>query len=105
MDISRFNIADDWRSIAIQDIAGKSCAFNSDGNTIIEWLTPDIPQPSEEDINAKVAEYKAEWIAKEYARNRKTEYDKLNQLEMQFDDWDAWKAAINEIKAKYPKPE
>ena len=52
-----------------------------------------------------MAELKAEFSALEYARNRKTEYDKLNQLEMQFDDWDAWKAAINEIKAKYPKPE
>lgn len=51
----------------------------------------------------------AEYDAQEYARNRKTEYDVLNQLELQFDDEEngttTWKDAINAIKAKYPKPE
>ena len=51
----------------------------------------------------------AESDAQEYARNRKAEYDLLNQLELQFDDEEngttTWKDAINAIKAKYPKPE
>jgi len=64
---------------------------------------------TESAFNAKLAELIAEYDAQEYARNRKTEYDVLNQLEMQFDDevnsTTTWKDAILAIKAKYPKPE
>jgi hypothetical protein len=53
------------------------------------------------------ATLKAEWDAKEYARNRKAEYDQLNQFEMQFDDdrdgTTTWVDAINEIKGRHPK--
>ena len=41
---------------------------------------------------------------KTYADKRKAEYDQMgNQFEMIFDDQDAWRNKINEIKAKYPK--
>ena len=44
-----------------------------------------------------------------YAELRRREYILLNQFEMQFDDkandTTTWDDAINEIKAKYPKPE
>ena len=48
-----------------------------------------------------------EYEADEYKRNRRIEYNALNQFEMQFDD-DAngtttWKDAIVAIKAKWPK--
>jgi hypothetical protein len=50
----------------------------------------------------------AEYDAQEYARNRKVEYDALNQFELQFDDkandTTTWDDAIEAIKAKYPKP-
>ena len=43
-----------------------------------------------------------------YADKRKTEYDQLNQFEMQFDDQRdgtaTWVDAINTIKDKHPKP-
>jgi len=59
-------------------------------------------------ITAKATELEAEYNAQEYARNRKAEYDALNQFEMQFDDEEngttTWKDAVNAIKAKYPKP-
>jgi len=42
-----------------------------------------------------------------YSRNRKAEYDALNQFEMQFDDKEygttTWEDAIKAIKTKYPK--
>ena len=42
--------------------------------------------------------------AKTYADKRREEYDQMgNQFEMIFDDQDAWRNKINEIKAKYPK--
>jgi hypothetical protein len=45
--------------------------------------------------------------ATQYQRDRKVEYIKLNQFELQFDDSQdngtRWVDAINAIKAKYPK--
>ncbi len=47
------------------------------------------------------------WDSQEYARNRKEEYDALNQFEMQYDDevngTTTWKDAITAIRKKYPK--
>jgi len=50
----------------------------------------------------------ADYTAKtQYARNRKQEYDQLNQFEMQFDDdrdgTTTWVDKINEIKGRHPK--
>ena len=72
----------------------------------IEWHDGTTPI-SKEDILAKQAELQTEYDAQEYARNRKAEYDMLNQYEMMFDDQRdgtaTWVDAINAIKAKYPK--
>ena len=62
---------------------------------------------TEKQIKDKAAELLADWESQAYARNRRAEYDALNQFEMQFDD-DAngtttWKDAIDAIKAKWPK--
>lgn len=49
-----------------------------------------------------------EHAATQYSRDRKEEYDKLNQDEMRFDDLQnsttTWVDAINAIKAAHPKP-
>ena len=72
----------------------------------IEWLdgTAEI---STANIDAKIVELEAEWDAQAYARNRKAEYDALNQFEMQYDDkknsTTTWDDAIDAIKAKWPK--
>ena len=59
------------------------------------------------EIDKKVIELKAEYDAQEYARNRKAEYDALNQLELMSDDsingTTTHKDAIVAIKAKWPK--
>ena len=58
-------------------------------------------------LTTKYNELVAEYDSQEYARNRKAEYDQLNQFEMQFDDkknsTTTWVDKINEIKARYPK--
>jgi len=96
------------RESAIGELAS-GCSYNSEADgTIIEWLTPDIPQPSEADIDAKVAEYKIEYDALEYARNRQAEYPSLLELTVALydtDDKSAVEAKRAEVKAKYPKPE
>ena len=59
------------------------------------------------EIDKKVIELKAEYDSQEYARNRKDEYDALNQLELMSDDsingTTTHKDAIVAIKAKWPK--
>ena len=78
----------------------------SEGNNTIVYHDGQTP-PSEEEINAKLLEMEIEYTAQGYARNRKIEYDALNQFEMQFDDevngTTTWKDAIEAIKTKYPK--
>jgi len=77
------------------------------GGIDLEWLSPDIPQPTQAEIQAEVQRLQAEYDSQEYARNRKAEYDKLNQYELMFDDQQngttTWVDSINAIKAKYPK--
>ena len=62
---------------------------------------------TEKQIKDKAAELLADWESQAYARNRKAEYNALNQLEMQFDDKEdgttTWEDAIKAIKTKWPK--
>lgn len=73
----------------------------------LEWLDTEQVQPTEEELQAEIVRLQAEYDSLEYARNRKAEYDKLNQYEMMFDDavngTTTWVDAINAIKAQFPK--
>ena len=93
-----------WHS-AIAELAPDS-SYDSEGETIIKWRSTDIPQHSEADIDAKVAEYKIEYDAQAYARNRKAEYPDYGiQLNKIYDDGvTKWKSEmIDPVKAKWPK--
>ena len=78
----------------------------SEGNNIIKYHDGQTP-PSEAEIDAEVVRLQAEWDSQEYARNRKAEYDALNQFELISDDdvngTTTHKDAIAAIKTKYPK--
>ena len=82
---------------------------DSDGNGayIKEWISVS-PQPTVSAIEAAEVEWQTAYDAQAYARNRKAEYDQLNQFEMQFDDdrdsTTTWVDKINEIKGRHPKP-
>ena len=56
---------------------------------------------------AQYAVEQIELAKTQYQRDRKQEYDKLNQWEMQFDDnrdgTSTWVDSINEIKERFPK--
>ena len=71
---------------------------------VITWITTPI---SDSDITTEQERLQAEYDSQEYARNRKAEYDQLNQFEMQFDDdrdgTTTWVDTINEIKGRHPK--
>ena len=81
---------------------------DSDGNGVYikSWFSAS-PQPSEAAIEAAEVEYQTAYDSQAYARNRKAEYDQLNQFEMMFDDdrdsTTTWVDKINEIKGRHPK--
>ena len=73
----------------------------------LQWYSPEIPQPTDSEIQAEISRLQELYVSQEYARLRKAEYDKLNQDELRFDDLrdgtTTWVDSINAIKAKYPK--
>ena len=73
----------------------------------IEWLDTDQTQPTDSEIQAEITRLQAEYDAKEYQRQRASEYPSWEkQLEKIYDDGiDAWKTEmVDPVKAKYPKP-
>ena len=79
---------------------------SSNVNTLI-WVDSKQTKPTTAEINAEVIRLQAVYDSQAYARNRKAEYDQLNQFEMQFDDKEnsttTWVDKINEIKGRHPK--
>ena len=81
---------------------------DSDGNGVYikSWISSDA-QPTVSAIEAAEVEWQTAYDSQAYARNRKAEYDQLNQFEMQFDDdrdgTTTWVDTINEIKGRHPK--
>jgi len=95
---------------AIRTITGVSVGYDTDGETILKWKSPDVSQPSQADIDAKIIELEAEWAATQYQRDR--QYPNLGeQLDMLFHDMTAdkgsktgeWYKAIAKVKADNPK--
>jgi hypothetical protein len=79
------------------------------GENLSEYIFHDgQTPPTEEQIQAKIAELQADYDAKQYQRDRKLEYPTIEELVVAlYDEED--KASIierrNAVKAKYPKPE
>ena len=73
----------------------------------IEWLDGNPNNILVDQIKVKVAELKAAYDSKQYQRDRKEEYDKLNQFELIGEDsingTTNHRDAILAIKDKYPK--
>ena len=89
---------------AIRSLVGNDVSQPLGGDVIYhKGQTP----PTEAEIDAEIKRLEDEWVSQEYARNRKAEYDALNQLEMQFDDKEdgttTWEDAIKAIQTKWPK--
>jgi len=94
-----------YKAQALQILRPNAKWSISDG--VINWLDTEQTEPTDIEIQAEVTRLQTEYDSQEYARNRKSEYDQLNQFEMQFDDQlngtTTWQDVINEIKARYPK--
>ena len=70
----------------------------------LKWVDA-RPKPTQEQIQAKIAELQAEYEANEYQRQRAAEYpswqDQLDKI--YHDGVMAWQKEIKAIKDKYPK--
>ena len=89
---------------AINALGCGPVAIDSNGNVT---AINNQPLPTEEQIQAKIAELQAQYEANEYQRQRAAEYpswqDQLDKI--YHEGIDAWKAEIQAIKDQYPKPD
>lgn len=74
-------------------------------NSTIEWLSEDIPQPTQAEIDTEVARLQAEYDNAQYARDRAAAYPSIeDQLDKIYHSGiNAWKADIKAVKDTYPK--
>lgn len=93
---------------ALMSLLPENTAFSVEDNdyTKIDIQTEGVTLPSKEDVEAEIARLQAIEDAIEYQHNRKAEYPSFaDQFDLLYHGgYDAWKAAIDEIKTKYPKP-
>ena len=86
---------------------GQWFGFNGEHTYANLIIHSDDAKPTEQECTDGVAALQTAWDAQAYARNRKAEYNQLNQFEMQFDDdrdsTTTWVDKINEIKGRHPK--
>lgn len=73
----------------------------------IEWCDTIQTKPTKIEVEAEIERLQTEYEYNEYQRQRAQEYPSFAE---QFDilyhgGYDAWKAEIDKIKDKYPKPE
>ena len=66
----------------------------------------DLPPPTEEEVQLEIKRLQAEYEYNQYQRNRAAAYPSIQcQLyTLYHQGYDGWKASIDEVKNKYPKP-
>jgi len=77
-----------------------------DYNTLIWSDENELPPPTEEEVQVEIERLKAEYNNNQYQRDRASEYPSIqDQLDTLYHQgYDGWKARIDEVKNKYPKP-
>lgn len=75
----------------------------------LEWLDIGQPEPTEVELQAEVSRLQAEYDAQSYARSRAAEYPPITDyldgvVKGDQAQIDAYIAACQAVKAKYPKP-
>ena len=88
---------------------GSAWSLVGDDYSGINWMDPDTPIPTEEEVTAEIQRLQAEWDAVEYQRLRAAEYPdfrdyldgivKGDQVQI-----DKYIADCQAVKDKYPKP-
>jgi len=93
---------------AIQSLRPKA-QWSLDGRTYegLQWSDEnELPPPTEEEVQVEIERLQAEYENNQYQRDRATAYPSIqDQLDTLYHQgYDGWKARIDEVKNKYPKP-
>lgn len=86
---------------------GASWSLNGETYDGLMWSNEnELPPPTEEEINQEIQRLKEEYENNKYQRDRASEYPSIqDQLDALYHQgYDGWKAMIDEVKNKYPKP-
>ncbi len=83
-----------------------SVTETANGERTVNWISKDITQPTDSELDAEVLRLQAIEDGLEWSRNRAKEYPSIvDQLDdIYHNGIDAWKATIKATKDKYPKP-
>ena len=75
------------------------------GGDVLQWVDQNQTRPTDAEIAAEITRLQADYDAKEYQRKRAKEYPSTaDQFDLLYHGgYDAWKAAIDAVKTKYPK--
>jgi hypothetical protein len=83
--------------------------WSLNGNTYdgLKWLDETQTQPTKEEVLAEMEKLQKIVDSYRYQRDRASEYPSIQeQLDTLYHQgYDGWKASIDEVKNKYPKPE
>ena len=76
-------------------------------NDEVLWSDKKVKQPTEQEINEKLAELQADYDSKQYQRDRASAYPSWQeQMDLLYHGGvDALKAELKKTKDKFPKPE
>ena len=87
-------------------VGGDIGGYNDGPIEKIKFFDGQTP-PTEEAIQAKLAELQAEYEANQYQRDRASQYPSIqDQLDMLYHQGiDGWKEEIKKVKDAHPKPE
>jgi hypothetical protein len=72
----------------------------------LQWFKEDVEKPSEDAIVEEISRLEEENKSTEYRQERGMAYPSIqDQLDILYHEgYDGWKAAIQEVKDRYPKP-
>jgi hypothetical protein len=86
---------------------GATWIIHSEDYNTLEWFEENTTsKPTLEEIEQEIVRLQAEYDGKEYQRLRSAEYPSFaDQFDLLYHGgYDAWKAQIQAVKDKYPKP-
>jgi hypothetical protein len=95
-------------STALQSLR-PGASWSVDGNLYegLWWSDEnELPAPTEGEVQAEIEKLQAEYENNQYQRDRASAYPSIqDQLDVLYHQgYDGWKASIDEVKNKYPKP-
>ena len=92
---------------ALRELVVGGFGYDSETDTVEFSPNNKGPNPTEKEIDAKLAEMISEWESNDYKNKRKEEYPSIEELVVALydtDDKSAIEAKRAEVKKKYPKP-